>query len=59
MKQIDESEVPKGVKKASADHRESISEVLKSFDKQLKPHGLEIVQIDTQTDEYEWYIQKR
>ncbi len=43
----------------TADFRESIDEVLKEFDKQLKEHGLEVVQIDTQSDTYAWYVAKR
>jgi hypothetical protein len=43
----------------SADWKESIDEVLKQFDSQLKAFGLEVVQIDTGTDQYEWYIEKR
>jgi hypothetical protein len=43
----------------TADWKESVDEVLKEVDKQLKPHGLEVVQIDTQSDTYAWYIKER
>lgn len=42
-----------------ADHRESIDEVLADLDEQLKPHGLEIVQIEMGGDTYYWSIEQR
>lgn len=47
----------KGVK--TADHHESVGEVLKLVDKQLAPHGLEVVEVDTGSDTYEWFIAER
>lgn len=57
MRKVDENPGIEGVE--YADHRESIGEVLKSIDKQLRPHNLEIVEIDDGSDTYSWYIDKR
>lgn len=40
----------------SADHRESIGTVLASIDAQLLDYGLEVVQVETGSDTYYWYI---
>ena len=52
-------EAPEGTKVAYADWKGSVGNVLKSVDKQLEEHGLEVVQIENGGDTYEWYIQPR
>ena len=42
----------------SADFRESVNNVLQEVDEQLSLHGLELVQQDTGSDTYVWYIEK-
>lgn len=46
-------------KSSVLDWRESPASVLETIDAQLAEHGLEIVMIDTGSDEYEWLIEKR
>jgi hypothetical protein len=62
MRTVDESEMPEDYENLPgvemADWKESVDEVLKSIDKQLKPFGLEVVEIDTGSDTYAWYIEK-
>jgi hypothetical protein len=41
------------------DWRASIADVLATVDKQLKEHGLEVVQTKALDDNYVWYIDKR
>lgn len=43
----------------SADWKESVDTVLRQVDRQLSKFGLEVVQIDTGSDTYEWYIAER
>ena len=43
----------------SADWKESPGEVLKTIDQLLKPHGLEIVEHDAQSDTYMFTIERR
>lgn len=57
MRTVDES--PVGQVTISIDWKASVEEVLKIVDSQLYPHGLEVVQIDTGSDTYEWYIEKK
>lgn len=44
---------------AIVDYKESPHSVLELVDKQLKAFGLEVVMIDTGSDEYEWRIERR
>lgn len=42
-----------------ADWKESVDEVLKAIDQQLKPHGLEITQVELGDDAYYWFVSEK
>lgn len=52
------SRLPRG-KKQSVDWNESVGDILEAVDEQLKEHGLEIVLLKSDDDNYEWVIVRK